>query len=226
MRGARERRLATRPVARLVTRLVRAAAGVALLGAAWRLPAQPSAAAGLYAGYMRGTTTLTSTRASIPEQSAMLSAFVLGHTGRVGLGVELRHTRFGDRVREAPAAGPPTIESPLTLGLRASLTEASVSYRPERLRLGPLQPAVHAGLLYAQLVDTYQTDTPEDALTTRQVGASLAAGLEVLLGRRATLIARGTRWLLRDEGGVQPGGRPVYAFRFRQAWEVGARIGF
>jgi len=111
-------------------------------------------------------------------------------------------------------------EAPYTIGLRATLVEASLGYRPAALRLGPIQPVASAGVLWALVVDSYQSDTPEEQLRSFSTGLSAATGVEARLGRRVTLTGRGSYQHLRGSST-----RPARAVGLSGlAWEIGIRV--
>ena len=151
--------------------------------------------------------------------SPPVTAVALGYLAPSGVGGEVRVSRLHVVVTEAL---PPRMfpEAPYTIGLRATIVEASLGYRPAALRLGLLQPVASAGVLVALVVDSYESDTPEEQLRSYSTGLSAATGVEARLGRRVTLTGRGSYQHLRASST-----RPARAVGLSGlAWEIGIRV--
>lgn len=173
----------------------------------------PAQGAGPYAGATLGVTQLQAPGPRFARPSATVPAAVLGYATRRGPFVEGRVAWLRDETTEPRGDN----EAPYTIGLRATLVEASVGYRPTGLRLGPVQPVASIGAVWARVVDSWQSDTPEEQQRSTVPGVSAAVGLEAALGRGVALRTRGSYRHMRNSTD-----RPVRYIGLRgTAWEVG-----
>lgn len=145
---------------------------------------------------------LSSTRLSSPiarpgADQPTVGALAAGYVIARGVGIELRRSGL-----QAESASPATME-PYTIGLRASVTELDVTYRPVSLWRGRLTPAVSVGIAQAGLTDYWIADTPREEMRLHARGVTAAAMVDVRVVRHVSLLARvGTQRLTADRGRV------------------------
>jgi hypothetical protein len=174
---------------------------------------------GPYIGITYGGTWLTSSGPGFAEPSPSVATALVGFIRRRGLGVEARVSRFDCAVTQA-SPGPLPDDAPYTIGVRSTILEANIGYRMAALRVGPVQPAVSVGAQWARVVDTWQSDTPEEQSRASLPGLTAAVGLEAALSRHFALVGRGSyRKFLASSA------RPERHLGLRgPMWEVGMRV--
>jgi opacity protein-like surface antigen len=99
-----------------------------------------------------------------------------------------------------------TAEAPYTIGFAA--TPVTLSYR-HRMPIGEgkVQPFADFGMVWARVVDSFQSDTPREQRTTDLLGASVQLGAQWAVTQRVSLLASvGYRRFDDDDG------RPARAF--------------
>jgi hypothetical protein len=195
----------------------------ALLPALLIIPTSRASAqwSGAYVGYSVGRTDLDAPSESFPEVGDVRLRWVeAGWVTRLGLSLDARGTHFRESTRSYPAPGVPQPEAPTTVGVRATLVEGGIGYRPPLLRFGPLRPLVGVGLTWARVVDSWESDTPEERRTTNLAGANASAGVEAGLGPFA-LVGRATYRALSEDR--RPG---LHIGIDRFSWDAGVRLRF
>jgi hypothetical protein len=201
--------------------LVLALASVAGAQSTGGLPATGPADAGarFFGGIVVGATSLGAPSSRFDEPAARLRGVVAGVRVAHGLGLEARVVRFADRVTDRTIGNYP--DAPLTVGLRATVVEAGVGYRPSALAIaGVVQPVVRVGGAWMRIADTWESDTPEEERPATALGASVGAALELSLGRHLAVSA-GTSYRRMKE----PGGRPPQSLGIDGAsWDVGLQF--
>ena len=81
-------------------------------------------------------------------------------------------------------------EAPLHIRLNAFLFEANGGWSPPQLRVGRLQGVLSAGVVVANGLQGFESDTPEETKVFSHQGAVASAGLEMFLNQHFALTGR------------------------------------
>ena len=144
-----------------------------------------------------GVTRLSSPITRPNVEPATVRAVAAGYVSARGFGVEVRRSEF-----QAEATTASTTE-PYTVGVRASVVEANLTYRPVHTWFRRFAPAVSVGAAQASVTDYWIADTPREQRQLRALGMTGAAMLDIRVVRRVSLLARvGAQRLTADRGRV------------------------
>lgn len=144
-----------------------------------------------------GATRLSSPIARPNGEQPAVGALAAGYVGSRGLGVEVRRSGF-----QAQATSPAG-DFPYTVGMRASVVEANLTYRPVLARLGRLTPSVSVGMAQAGVTDYWISDTPREEMRLRARGWTGAVVADFRIVGKVSLLARySTQRLTADRGRV------------------------
>jgi len=171
---------------------------------------------GLFIGGALGATRVQSPRfADSRAETPTFKAAGLGYVGRHGLGLDVRMSRFQASTSENPSG-----VFPFTIGVRAALLEASVTYRPAFARRGRLSSAVSLGVSRVGLTDFWESDVPREERRARALGVTAAIDADLRVVRSVSITSRfGVRHFANDAR------RPAQAFDIRGATlETGVRF--
>jgi hypothetical protein len=131
-----------------------------------------------------GATRISSSITRPDEAQPTVSAIAAGYMSARGFGIEIRRSGL-----QAETTTPSKME-PYTVGMRAAVIEANLTYRPVHARLGRFTPAVSVGVAQAAVTDYWISDTPREESQLHARGLTGAAMIDFRIVRQVSLIAR------------------------------------
>jgi len=131
----------------------------------------------------------------------------VGYVGRYGLGLDSRVSCF-----QASTSAKSARADAFTIGVRAAVQEASVTYRRAFSPRGRLASAANLGVARVGLTDFWDSDTPRQERQARALGVIAAIDADRRVARSVSITGRfGVRHFANDAR------RPAQAFELRSA---------